>query len=71
MSQVEGTFVKGREEALHTNCGEKLSSHTIAKGGGEDLHANWGENCPRWIRTRKTLRFDIAAMPALAHHADT
>jgi hypothetical protein len=43
MSQVEGTFVKGREEALHTNCGEKLSSHTIAKGGGEDLHANWGE----------------------------
>ena len=43
MSQVEGTFVKGREEALHTNCREKLSSHTIAKGGGEDLHANWGE----------------------------
>ena len=43
MSQVEGTFVKGREEAIHTNCGEKLSSHTIAKGGGEDLYANWGD----------------------------
>ena len=28
-------------------------------------------NCPHRIRTRKTLRFDIAAMPALAHQADT
>jgi hypothetical protein len=71
MSQVEGTFVKDREEALHTSCGENCPPTQLPKAEERTSMPTGEKNCPHRIRTRKTLRFDIAAMPALAHQADT
>ena len=39
---------------------------TISKGGEKDLCPGGEKNCPRWMRTRKAFKFDMAATPASA-----